>query len=264
MLVTERQGFLSEARIDLVTRVSALALGVALAFATERMADSTGTLLMLSSLALAMVWLVTFRGPTEREYQFALVVEGVMAGVIVLLGTSAADAFIVYLAAPAFLAGLRYGLLAMSTVVAGEAFAALSAQAQLLDNRPKLFALFVPWLFMSFAVGLLGAWIRQLSLFQGDTPISQYASAHRLLSQLRTITRDLPGGLDIEVVAENVLSTAVTALAGNRAALLMRHESDELDVVAHRGDDSFTATLVSDPLISMACSLRRVRKGSPA
>jgi len=54
---------------------------------------------------------------------------------------------------------------------------------------------------MSFAVGLLGAWIRQLSLFQGDTPISQYASAHRLLSQLRTITRDLPGGLDIEVVA---------------------------------------------------------------
>jgi signal transduction histidine kinase len=116
----------------------------------------------------------------------------------------------------------------------------------------------VPWLFMSFAVGLLGAWIRQLSLFQGDTPISQYASAHRLLSQLRTITRDLPGGLDIEVVAENVLSTAVTALAGNRAALLMRHESDELDVVAHRGDDSFTATLVSDPLISMACSLRRV------
>lgn len=258
MLVTERQGFLSEARIDLVTRVSALALGVALAFATERMADSTGTLLMLSSLALAMVWLVTFRGPTEREYQFALVVEGVMAGIIVLLGTSAADAFIVYLAAPAFLAGLRYGLMAMSTVVAGEAFAALSAQAQLLDNRPKLFALFVPWLFMSFAVGLLGAWIRQLSLFQGDTPISQYASAHRLLSQLRTITRDLPGGLDIEVVAENVLSTAVTALAGNRAALLMRHESDELDVVAHRGDDSFTATLVSDPLISMACSLRRV------
>ena len=258
MLVTERQGFLAEARIDLVTRVSALTLGVALAFATERMSSSVGTLLMLSSLALAMVWLVTFRGPTEREYQFALVVEGVMAGVIVLLGTSAADAFIVYLAAPAFLAGLRYGLLAMSTVVAGEAFAALSAQAQLIDTRPQLFALFAPWLFMSFAVGLLGAWIRQLSLFQGDTPISQYASAHRLLSQLRTITRDLPGGLDIEVVAENVLSTAVTALAGNRAALLMRHESDEFEVVAHRGDDSFTATLVSDPLISMACSLRRV------
>jgi signal transduction histidine kinase len=258
VLVTERQGFLAEARIDLVTRVSALTLGVALAFATERMSSSVGTLLMLSSLALAMVWLVTFRGPTEREYQFALVVEGVMAGVIVLLGTSAADAFIVYLAAPAFLAGLRYGLLAMSTVVAGEAFAALSAQAQLIDTRPQLFALFAPWLFMSFAVGLLGAWIRQLSLFQGDTPISQYASAHRLLSQLRTITRDLPGGLDIEVVAENVLSTAVTALAGNRAALLMRHESDEFEVVAHRGDDSFTATLVSDPLISMACSLRRV------
>ena len=258
MLVTERQGFFAETRIDILTRASALALSVTLTLATRSVTETTGTFLMLAALAVAMVWLASLRGPNQREYQFALVGEGVMAGILVLLGTEAADPFIVYLAAPAFLAGLRYGLLAMSTVVAGETLAALSAQAQLIESRKDLYAFFAPWLFMCFAVGLLGAWIRQLRLFQGDTPTSQYASAHRLLSQLRTITRDLPGGLDIEVVAENILSTAVTALAGNRAALLMRHESDELEVVAHRGDDSFTATVASDPLVAMACSLRRV------
>ena len=60
-----------------------------------------------------------------------------------------------------------------------------------------------------------------------------------------------------------MLSTAVTALAGNRAALLLRNESDEFEVVAHRGDDSFTATLVSDPLISMACSAPVMQEPEP-
>ena len=99
----------------------------------------------------------------------------------------------------ALLAGLRGGLLPALSVVGGEFVAALSAQAQLTDTRPDLFTLWAPWLFMAFAVGLLGAWIRHLQLLQKDTRSSPYASAHHLLGQLRTVTRELSGGLDIEV-----------------------------------------------------------------
>ncbi len=260
MLSNWQTASLTHARIDVSVRVSCLFISVTLATAVGQLAATLGVMLLLCCLALAMTMFAVSTGPGSREYQLSLIAEGVVASAVVLLGTSASDVFIIYVAAPALLAGLRGGLLPALAVVGGEVVAALAAQAQLLDTRPDLFRLWAPWLVMAFAVGVLGAWIRQLQLLQRDTQSSPYASAHHLLGQLRTVTRELAGGLDIEVVSESVLSTATGTLGGNRAALLLRGESGELTVVAHQGEDGFAASLDHEPLVKQVVSNNRAQQ----
>jgi hypothetical protein len=210
MWTTWQAADLKQARIDLWTRVACLTIAVTLAIATS----------LLSGLAFAMMVLALRLTPTGPEYRFGLVAEGVVACAVVLMGTSSSDIYIIYLAAPAFLAGLRRGLLAGIAVVAGELVAAAAAQTQLTAIRPDLVALWGPWLFMAFAVSILGARIRQLQLLQDVSRTSPYESAHHLLAQLRTVTRELPGGLDIEAVSETVLSRTLemTGQSGSAAA----------------------------------------------
>ncbi len=249
---------LTQARIDLGARASCLALGVALSFATGQVFMSLGSLLLLSLLALAMSLFAMWTGPGGREYLFALGVEGAVATALVLLGTPASDVYVIYVVAPALIAGLRGGLLAAGGVVAGQLLVAISAHAQLVEMRPEL--LWAPWMFMSFAVGLLGAWVRQLQLLQRDIRPSPYASAHRLLGQLRTLTPQLSGGLDIEVVSQNALTTAVEALGGKRAALLLREDSGDLTVVAYGDDESFTVSIDQDRLVQQVVTSRSAQQ----
>ena len=131
-----------------------------------------------------------------------------------LVASPNSDAFIIYLTAPALLAGLRSGIYGSFAVVGVQSVTLLALQAQLRDIGTGLLDLAGPWLMTGFAAGLLGAWIRQLRLVQRDTLVTPYASAHRLLGQLRTITRELPGGLDIDVVSEDVLSNSMEQLGG--------------------------------------------------
>lgn len=247
-------------RVDLWTRAACLAIGIGLALASGSLGTSLGSLLLISSLALITTLVALGRGLGSREYRLGLGAEGAVACAVVLLGTTSSDVYIIYLAAPAFLAGLRGGLRTGSLVVAGQVVAAAASQVQLAETRPNLESVWVPWLFMAFAVSLLGAWIRQLDLLQHDTLSSPYASAHHLLGQLRTVTRELSSGLDIEVVSENVLATAISALGGSRAALLLRGELGDVTVVAFRGEEEFTASLPDDPLIRQVLSTHRARQ----
>ncbi|MBA2724454.1 MAG: hypothetical protein H0U53_00545, partial [Actinobacteria bacterium] len=223
---------------------------VVLVIATSLLRESFETLLLLCGLALAMTAVALRLPPTGAEYRFGLMAEGIIACGIVLFGTSSSDIYIVYLAAPTFLAGLRGGLLPGLSVVGGEFVVAAAFQATTTQpDRPHFVALLGSWLFMAFSVCVLGAWIKQLQLLQRDTRLSPYASAHRLLGQLRAVTRELSGGLDIEVVSESVLSAASAALRGGRTALLLLGDSGDLTVVAHRGDAGFTSSLDRDPLV---------------
>lgn len=249
---------LHRARIDIGSRGFCLVAGFGLSLITGAAVDAAGILLLMIAIASVMTWWAIAEGPTNRAYPLALFAEASFTVTIIAMSGVAADSYFIYVAAPPLLAGLSRGLKGVFAVTAVEVLTLVTLQAQPLTQPDNALDRGGPWMLTGFAVGLLGAWIQQLHLLQRDTIISPYASAHRLLGQLRTITRDLPGGLDIEVVSENVLSTAVTALAGTRAALLLRHESDEAVVVAHRGDDSFASALVTDPLISMSCRLRQV------
>jgi len=240
---------LSQARVDLVARCLTLATGAVLAIATTTLSESTGTFLLLGAVATSMTLLGARTAPHSLEYQIALVIEGVVACSVVLLASSASDVYLIYVAAPALLAGLRGGLYPGIAVVSGEVVAAAAIQFQAPESDRDLLVLWGPWVFMSLAVTLLGSWIRQLQLLQRDTRSSPYASAHHLLEQLRGVTRQLSGGLDIEVVSENVIDNALTQLAGTRAALLLVSESGDLSVIARRGGEGFTSSLGKDPSV---------------
>ncbi len=248
---------LHRARIDVGARGFCILAGFALAWVTGEVNSSIGILLLLIAIGAVTTWWAVWEGPADRAYPFALLAEAVFTVTIVTMAGMSADSYFIYVAAPPLLAGMSNGLKGAFSITAAQTLTLLILQGQLGTPFNVPLDRGGPWITTGFAFGLLGAWIRQLHLVHRDSSASPYASAHRLLGQLRTITRDLPGGLDIEVVAENVLSTAVAALGGNRAALLIRHESDLPVVVAHRGDDSFTAALGADPLIGMAMGLRR-------
>ncbi len=246
------------ARVELATRSFCIMGGFGLACVTGFSRDTAAILLLLIAMSAVMTWWTMVEGADDRAYLLALGVEAVFVVMIVGMAENTADAYFIYVAAPPLLAGLARGLHGTIAVVGAEVAALFVLQVQLAGTASNPIDRGGPWVVTGFAFGILGGWIRQLHLVQRDTALSPYASAHRLLGQLRTITRDLPGGLDIEVVSENVLSTATAALGGNRAALLLSHESDHPTVTAHRGDDTFTASLLTDPLITMSMGLQRV------
>ena len=236
-------------RIDIGARAVCLGVGATLAVATGERSSSVEALAVLGGLALVLTLFALHHDRVSRVYALALVAEGAAASVVVLLGSTTSDVFILYLTAPAFLAGVRGGLLAVAGVVSAEALTAAAVATQMAGAELGLLRLWAPWLCIAFAVGLLGTWIRELSRLRRDSRSSSYASAHRLLARLRTVTRELSDGLDIEVVSESILSQTTSVLGGTRAALLLCSEQGGLSVVVHHGDAAFTSALEADPLM---------------
>jgi len=112
------------------------------------------------------------------------------------------------------------------------------------------------WLITGLAAGLLGAWIRQLRRVHDESK-RPFASAYRLLGELRTVARELPGGLDVDVVGENVLATTLEALGGSRAALLLRTATGSPVVVTTRVTDGSDMVSGTDTIVSMCMGLQQ-------
>jgi signal transduction histidine kinase len=125
--------------------------------------------------------------------------------------------FLLYLLIPVFTAGLAAGAAAglacgvtAAVVMVMAAAAAAQNQADFVDETVA-----ASWVFIFIAVGLLGAWVRRVR--EGSTVEGEpaYADAHRLLSELHVVARQLSLGLDPRTLA--------TALA------------DDIQVVAPHG-----------------------------
>ncbi len=248
---------LLRARIDIGARAFCLLAGFTLAWLTTGPSSSAGTALMLVAVATGMTWWAVVDGPMTRTYLFALVAEAAFAVVLVLMSGPASDIYIIYVAAPPLLAGLRGGTLPAFSVVAAQTVTLMAIQAQQPTTGRSLLDFAGPWLMTGFAAGVLGAWIRQLRLVERDTTSTPYASAHRLLGQLRTITRELPGGLDIAVVSEDVLASSMESLGGERAALLLRLSSGGPSVIATRGDGEAIAASADDSIVRSSMTQQR-------
>lgn len=245
------------ARIDIGARAFCLLAGFTLATLSNTAMQSSGTLVMLIVIASVMTWWAIVDGPMTRIYLYGLVAEAAFALALVVMVAPTSDAYIIYITAPPLLAGLRSGIFSAAGVVSAQVVTLLAIQAGGGSTLLERFDLAGPWLMTGFAAGLLGAWIRQLRLVERDTAISPYASAHRLLGQLRTITRELPGGLDIDVVSEDVLANSMETLGGARAALLLRNESGSPVVVATRGDHGAIVTSGEDSIVALSMGLQR-------
>jgi signal transduction histidine kinase len=243
-------------RVTTAARVFTLAAALGLAGSTATLPESATAFLALCSLAAVMsVFLLSeamdWRGP---------IAEGALAALILgTAGSPAADPLLVYLAVPPLIAGLGFGsLLALITVLsqaavqAGASFASQEGW----EVTAHLQAI-APFLLGGLGLGLLGAWMRS-SARQQEALQAPYAAAHRLLTQLRGVSRRLAGGLDTPTLAQVMLTATERHLHATRTALLLGADESSLSVLATRGQPWDGQRIEHDPLVAESW-----RSGSP-
>ncbi|HUR75775.1 MAG TPA: histidine kinase, partial [Sporichthya sp.] len=144
-----------------------------------------------------------------------------------------------YLLAPVFAGGLL-ARAAGASMAAGIAAVALlvtiSAPQEDIDTKDYSIAA-AQWTVIALLGGLVAAWARRLQQAAGDAQVSAYAEAHSLLSQLYTVTRQLPGSLDPRTTAEGLVEAVARVARFSAAAVLIRTDGDRLTPLAFRGED---------------------------
>ena len=146
-----------------------------------------------------------------------------------------------YLLAPALEAGLLGGVLHASSCVTGLSSAvhrARRAPASSRRGRPRLQLLVAQWVVLALCLGLLAAWVRRVARHQVAASSSSYASAYRLLSQLRVVSRQLSGGLDpVSLAAGPAAGRCAKASSSPARAVYVRSEGGRLVPMAFAGVD---------------------------
>jgi signal transduction histidine kinase len=131
-----------------------------------------------------------------------------------------AEYFLPYLLIPLTTAGLNAGLL---TGLVGAATACLVyVLAATVAPPPPGSLSRAPWMGMYFAVALVAAWMRRVIRSQGPTTDPAYADAHRLLSELHVVARQLSLGLDPQTLGAALVDELHGLVGPFTATVLIR------------------------------------------
>jgi signal transduction histidine kinase len=165
-------------------------------------------------------------------------IEACIAAGAIIAPPSDRTGLLPYLLAPAFAAGLLYGLVPAVTATGMAAFVLLTGH--LIAQNPTALHTFAAnssqWVMLALTVGLLAAWIRRLAAASAASDQNRsYEAAYELLSQLRTVSRQLVGGLDPVSLAQGLLQTLRTQVAYDRGAVFVRAEGGRLIPMALEG-----------------------------
>lgn len=172
-----------------------------------------------------------------------------------------ASAVLPYLAVPVTVTALRRRfregavLLAITTatLLLSAAFTEVDGGRQL--GQPGYLAVCAQWLILA-GLGLFTAGtLHRVMRVRGEVKPQPYAEATRLLTQLRTVARQLPGAtLDPGSIAEHLLEELRTVARADRAAVLSASGGGRLVVVAQAGADrvDWETTLDADSAIADA------------
>jgi signal transduction histidine kinase len=140
----------------------------------------------------------------------------------------------IYLLAPAVVAGLSegagYALLPSAAAAVAAALARPVAGGGLREYALSA----VAWVGLSAGAAEL-AWRVSRADPGAEPPPHSYAAAYRLLSQLRTVARQLSAGLDTLTLAEGVLSQVGQNAPMERGAVFVTSAGERLLELAHRG-----------------------------
>src|SRR5215475_1924633 len=112
----------------------------------------------------------------------------------------------------------------------------------------------IEWLLLAVVAGVTAAVVRNLLAQRRDRP-QPYAEATRLLTQLRTVARQLPGAtLDPGSLAEHLLDDVREVARSDRAAVMCAGGGNRLVVLAQSGATriDWETSLDADSLISEA------------
>jgi signal transduction histidine kinase len=224
-------------------------------------------LLVLCSLLAAartdgrsVAWLLTFVSATValqlrplrgRGLFVALAAESVLAAIAIAATGGSVSPLLPYLLAPAFQGGTEASI--PGALVGPSASAAVLIVARATgegsDTTRDYTVAATEWVLLAVAVGLIAVWARRLRLTAPAAPADDsYVAAYRLLSQLRTVARQLTAGLDAAALAHSLLHQLRELAPYDRAAVLVRGSGDRLMPLVHLSPEpmSWEAGLADD------------------
>ena len=144
-----------------------------------------------------------------------------------------------YILAPVFAGGLLAGAAGAAATASFGAVALLAVVAltgEEVDGKGYILAT-AQWTIIALMGGLVAAWAQRLQEHASDAATTVYSEAHSLLSQLYTVTRQLPGSLDPVSTADAVLEEISKVARFSSAALVVRAGGDRLVPLSHRGEE---------------------------
>ena len=205
-----------------------------------------GLLVISRGPAVAGIWLgVTLVIPlaahrlrSVNAQVLALCTEAAAVAIVIVATSDPESPLLPLLAAPLLTGGLRLGI-SGALAPGGVAAAVLLAGASL-DVTTDLRAYTTSaaeWIILALAMGFAGAWGNHIAgTAVAPAPVDPaYAAAHRLLSQLRTVARELPMGLDPGTVGAVLLESLSATTPFDRAVVAVRSSGGRMSVLAHRG-----------------------------
>ncbi len=224
----------TRSRVVIAARVFALATALGLAAGADKVSTVAVAFLALSILAA----ILSIPAPASTLLTVAPVAEGALVALILVALGNATGPLMVYLVIPPLVAGLQRGgkwpgvaAVAAEVVAVAVALVAAGRAAELVPVLERT----GPWMVAGLGLAMLGSWMR-VSSHNEVTDQAGYESAHRLLAQLRDVSRRLSSGLDVSALAEQLLAHTQEALGGRRALLLVRTDGDELTSLAGARD----------------------------
>lgn len=237
-VVTDRQFVIDRQRVtdalasrrvrEAVTRALGVLACAILALVTGTLASSGQQLLLITIIAITAS--IPQRPPWLRYA--TILAEAAAAALVVITATPGARPSIAYLAVPPIVAAFSMGT--AGVVAAASVSILVLVVGTVVRERASLPTAVVDltvWLALAIALGLGAVLARHLRERMAP-PSTDYDVARRLLTSLREVARQLPGGLEETALAEAALSRLDDVLPHDRAEVFVFSPSGTLLPVA--------------------------------
>jgi signal transduction histidine kinase len=216
---------------DALTRLIGVLAVLLLAIVTGDMGVSTGQVAMVAAIAIAATLASWFPRPVWLPYA-AQFIEAGAATLVVVTAMPGDRPSIAYLLVPPLIAAHSLGLPGLGATIAIEGLVLVAGTTiRVSSELPTAVADVIVALAIGAALGL-GALMTAHIRERIAPPPTDYDAARRLLTSLRDIARQLPGGLEETALAESALENLSEALPYDRAEVFVRIESGTLVPVA--------------------------------
>jgi signal transduction histidine kinase len=224
----------TDARIALAIRLGLFLVCLLSAAA----AHGTDRLIWFAPLS-GSILLATF-GPRSRNTVLATgIVDGIVAALCVV-GSGGQDSPVLpYLIAPATATAMRIGEIGAVPPAGASALVLLGGPiSQDVHNFRAYTAAAAQWVLLALLAGLATGRLHSTIRGAGNTDQREsYEAAYRLLSQLRTVARQLAAGLDPVTLADGMLEAMHAVVPFDRGAVYGRSQGGRLVPLAIRGTD---------------------------
>jgi signal transduction histidine kinase len=246
-------------RVTTAARVFVLALSAGLDLSDGSL-DASGTTLLALCVLAAIMSALDF--DARAAITWVPIAEAVLAAVLVSTSVEPGGHVMLYLAVPALVAGLRHGAVSAVNTVLVEVFALVVMIRPYTDfaATATFLRICLTWTLVGLGVGLLGAWLRRFAR-ETEGELGPYVAAHRLLDQLRSVSRRLSTGLDTTSIAEELTRAAGEQLGTGQVTLLVRTESSELVPLVVGNHGPALDELLEDPTVGSVLEGHRSRQG---